>query len=118
MIVKKLYIVNNGDDDLDALLVSCLLNPMDYAVVGGWCNGDEFRSVGAAYYEECIDGVEVEVDGRPFGRVLNDLYSIYLTGRVDMRNLIFIAETGYGDYIQFGFKEVREIEEEEDEEGI
>jgi hypothetical protein len=118
MIVKKLYIVNNGDDDLDVLLVSCLLNPMDYSVVGGWCNGDEFKDVGAAYHEECIDGVEVEVDGRPLGRVLNDLYNVYLTGRVDMKSLMFIAETERGGYIQFGFKEVKEIEEEDDEEGI
>jgi len=118
MRVKKLYIVNNEGDDLDVLLVSCLLNPMDYDVVGGWCGEDELKDVGAAYYEECIDGVEVEVDGRPFGRVLNDLYNVYLTGRVDMKSLMFIAGTERGDYIQFGLKEIREIEEEEEEEGI
>jgi hypothetical protein len=33
MLVRKLYIVNDGTADIDMLLVSCLLNPMDYKAV-------------------------------------------------------------------------------------
>ena len=48
MNVRKLYIVNDGVNDVDMLLVSCLLNPMDYAVTKGRCGSAEFKSVGAA----------------------------------------------------------------------
>jgi hypothetical protein len=68
------------------------------------------------YHEHCIDGIEVEVDGRPFCRVLNDVYNIYLTGRVYMGGLTFIAETEHGEYIQFEIHEVIDVIESEDEE--
>jgi len=118
MNIKKLHIVNGKVDDIDMLLISCLLNPMDYRVVKGRCYEHEFESVGVAYHEDCIDEVEVEVDGRPFGRVINDLYNIYLTGRVDMRDIIFIAETEREWYVQFGLREILDIIKEEEEEGI
>jgi hypothetical protein len=115
MIVRKLYIVNNKADDIDMLLVSCLLNPMDYRIIKGRCYEHEFKSVGAAYHEDCIDEVEVEVDGRPLGRVINDLYNIYATGRVNMDKIMFIAETEHGEYLQFGVNEILSVEEEEEE---
>jgi hypothetical protein len=116
MVVKRLYIIGKEDDDIEVLLMACLLNPMDYKVVKGRCGGDESESVGAMYYEYCIEEVEVEVDGRPFGRVLGDIYNIYLTGRVNMDKLTFIAETERGEYLQFGINEVIDVMESEDEE--
>jgi hypothetical protein len=118
MQVRNLYIVNDGASDIDMLLVSCMLNPMDYNVIKGRCGDHEFESVGAAYYEECIDEIEVEVDGRPLGRVINDLYNIYGTYRVLMEDIIFVAETEHGEYIQFGRREILDIEEEEFEEEL
>jgi hypothetical protein len=124
MLVRRLYIVNDGASDIDMLLVSCLLNPMDYEVVGGRCGDDEFRSVGVAYYEHCIDEVEVEVDGRPLWRVIEDLDYIDRTGKVDMTDMIFVAETDDGRYVQMDMLTIRrmmwqefaEVEEELEEE--
>ena len=110
MIVKKLYVVNDGDNDLDMLLVSCLLHPMDYKFVKGWCGDHEFKSVGAAYYEECIDGLEFEVIKSVYKsdlyNVAYDLYNINCTGKVDMRNMIFIAEVDDG-YVEFRIIDVK-----------
>ena len=125
MNVRKLYIVNDGVNDIDMLLVSCLLNPMDYAVTKGRCGSDEFKSVGAAYHEHCIDEVEVEVDGRPLHYVIDDLEQIDATGKVDMTDMIFVAETDDGEYVQMdiltiremGWQELEEVEEELGEEG-
>jgi hypothetical protein len=97
---------------------------MDYEVVGGRCGGHEFRSVGAAYYEDCIDEVEVGVDGRPLWRVIDDLDGVDSTGRVDMGNMVFIAETERGEYVQLDILTIRrmmwqefaEVEEELEEE--
>jgi hypothetical protein len=109
MLVRRLYIVNDRVNDIDMLLVSCLLNPMDYKVVGGRCGDDEFRSVGVAYHEHCIDEVEVEVDGRPLYRVIDDLDNVDVTGKVDMDNMVFIAETEHGEYIQLDIKTIRRM---------
>jgi hypothetical protein len=124
MLVRRLYIVNDGASGIDMLLASCLLNPMDYKVVGGRCGSAEYKSVGAAYYEHCIDEVEVEVDGRPLWRVIDDLEEIDNTGRVDMTDMIFVAETERGEYVQLdiltirnmSWQEFEEIEEELEEE--
>jgi len=116
MDIRKLYIVNDGVNDIEMLLVSCLLNPMDYKVVGGRCGDDEFRSVGAAYYEHCIDEVEVKVDGRPLWRVIEDLDYIDATGKVDMTDMIFVAETDDGKYVQMDILTIREMEWQEFEE--
>jgi hypothetical protein len=129
MNIRKLYIVNDGTNDIDMLLVSCLLNPMDYKVVGGRCGDDEIKSIGVAYYEHCIDEVEMEVDGRPLWRVIDDLDYIDGTGKVDMTDMIFVAETDDGRYVQMDiltirrmtwqeFAEVEEELEEEDEEEV
>ena len=127
--MRRLYIVNDGASDIDMLLVSCLLNPMDYKVVGGRCGDDGIEDIGVAYYEHCIDEVEVEVDGRPLYHVVDDLDGVDSTGRVDMGNMLFIAETERGEYVQLDiltirrimwqeFAEVEEELEEEDEEEV
>jgi len=129
MDVRKLYIVNDGVNDIEMLLVSCLLNPMDYRIVGGRCGDDRIENIGIAYYERCIDEVEVEVDGRPLWRVVEDLDYIDSTGKVDMTDMIFVAETDDGGYVQMDtltirkmmwqeFADVEEELEEEDEEEI
>jgi len=129
MDIRKLYIVNDGVNDIDMLLVSCLLNPMDYKVVGSRCGSAEFKSVDVAYHEYCIDEVEVEVDGRPLHYVIDDLEQIDATGKVDMTDMIFVAETDDGRYVEMDILTIREMEwqefaeveeelEEEDEEEI
>jgi hypothetical protein len=123
MIVKKLYVVKDGGYDIDMLLTHCLLNPIDYKQVRAECRGHESESVRAMFHEECIDLLEYEVIKGEHKRTLNNVaddiyYGVYLSGRVDMRSILFIAETEDGEYVQFDMKTVdmvkrKELEEEE-----
>jgi len=108
MRIKKLYIVNDGAADIDMLMTSCLLNPLNYRLVKGMCKGHEFEDVKVAFHEECIDEVEFEVYKRSLRDVIDDLHYVD-TNNVDMGNMIFVAETKDGKYIEFRRSEIRDI---------
>jgi len=121
MEVKKLYVVKDGGYDLDMLLTHCLLHPIDYKLVRAECGGHESGSVRAMFHEECIDLLEYEVikssHKRMLENVANDVYyGVYLSGRVDMRNILFVAETVDGEYVQFDMKTIDGIKKKELEE--
>jgi hypothetical protein len=132
--VKKLYVVRDDAEDIDMLMVHCLLHPFDYRLVKATCNGHESRDVRALYHEECIDGLEYEVTRSEYTRtlrsVMDDLYYVDGTGKANMRGMIFIVENDSGEYIEFDMNDVHnvmwqefaeveeELEEEEEEEGI
>ena len=127
MKVKKLYVVKDGGVDLDMLLTACLLHPFDYKLERAVC-GDREVDVQAAYHEECIDELEFRVTRsertRTLYNVMDDLYGLDGTGRVDLSDMIFVAETDDGEYIEFSINDIRnfmweefaEVEEELEEE--
>ena len=133
MEVRKLYIVKDGSTDLDMLLTACLLHPFDYKLRRATCGGREV-DVRAAYHEECIDEVEFEVargeHTKTLYDVMDDLYRLDGTERVDLFNMIFVAEADSGEYIEFSINDVRnfmweefaeveeELEEESEDEGF
>jgi len=108
--VKRLYIVNDGADDMDMLFMSCLLHPFDYKLVGARCGGREVNVV-MGYHEECIDELEFEVIGkkRELDDVMYDLYGVDAKGGVAMADMIFVAKTDNGEFIEFDIGVVREM---------
>jgi len=108
MQIKKLYIVNDGAADIDMLMTSCLLNPLNYRLIKSMCKNHEFEDVRAAFHEKCIDEVEFEVYKRSLRDVIDDLHYVD-TNNVDMGNMIFVAETKDGKYIEFRRSEIRDI---------
>jgi hypothetical protein len=123
MKVKRLYVVNDGANNIDMMYVSCLLHPFDYKLVRARC-GDHEVDVVMGYHEECIDELEFEVTARmnDLYNVMYDLYGVDGTGKVDMYDMIFVAEADDGEYVEFSIADVRKLmwEEfvEEIEEGI
>jgi len=127
MKVKKLYVVKDGGTDLDMLLTACLLHPFDYKLEKARC-GDNEVDVQAAYHEECIDELEFRVTRsehtRTLYNVMYDLYGLDGTERVNLSDMIFVAETDSGEYIEFSIRDVHklmweelaEVEEELEEE--
>jgi hypothetical protein len=129
MLIKKLYVVNDGADDLDMLVMSILMHPNDYKLVRAMC-GDREVDVVWGYHEECLDVLEFEVVGRKrdLYDVAYDLYGVDGKGKADLFDMIFVAETDDGEYVEFGINDVRgwmweefveELEElEEEDDGI
>jgi hypothetical protein len=115
MLVRKLYIVNNFANDIDMLFASCLLDSTSYKVVVSRCGDREFGNVNVAYHRACIDEIEVDVNGKQLDDVIRDLYEIDQAGRVWIGDMIFIAETEYGEYIQLELPEIVDVEEGEEE---
>jgi hypothetical protein len=127
MKVKKLYIINDGAEDVDMLITAVLLHPNDYRLVRAMC-GDEEVDLVWGYHEECLDLLEFEVRARKrdLYNVVYDLYHVDAVGKAVMFNMIFVAETNKGEYVEFSITDVRnwmweefveEWGEEEDEYG-
>jgi hypothetical protein len=108
--IKKLYIVNDGADDIDMLFMSCLLHPFNYRLEKAVCSGREVNVV-MGYHEECIDELEFEVIGRKrtLYDVMYDLYIVDAKGRVAMADMIFVAEIDNDEYVEFDIGVVREM---------
>jgi hypothetical protein len=118
--VKKLYVVKDDAEDIDMLMVHCLLHPFDYRLVKATCNGHVSKDVRVLYHEMCIDRLEYEVTRSEYTRTLNnvmdDLYYVDNEGKANMRNMIFIAETDSGEYIQLDINAIHDIKWQELEE--
>jgi hypothetical protein len=131
MKVKRLYIVNDGVENVDMLITSLLLHPADYEFVRAECNGREVRNLLWGYYNGCLDLVEFKVVARTrdLYDVAYDLYRVDSTERVNMFDMIFVVETEEGEYMEFSITDVRnwmwsdfieevaEIWEEDEDEG-
>ena len=109
MKVRKLYIVNDGAENVDMLITATLLNPTDYRFVRAMCNGREVRDVLQGYHEGCLDLVEFEVWGRErdLYDVAYDLYYIDSMERANLFNMIFVVETEEGEYVEFSIVDIR-----------
>jgi hypothetical protein len=121
--VRKLYVVRDDAEDIDMLMVHCLLHPFDYRLVKATCDGHVSRDVRALYHEMCIDRLEYEVTRSEYTRtlyyVMDDLYGVDGKGKANMRGMMFIVETDGGEYVQFDINTIhdikwQEIEEEEE----
>jgi len=123
--VRKLYIVNDGAENIDMMLVPLMLPPY-YRVVRV---NDEIEDVREAYHKGyIIKEVELEVVRGVLDDVIDDLYRVDATDRVFMDDMIFIAELESSEYVELyinvindimweDFVEVEEeLEEEEEEE--
>jgi len=110
MKVRKLYVMNDGGNNADMMFMTCLLHPFDYRFVKATC-GDHEVDVVMGYHEECIDELEFEVIARKrdLYDVMYDLYGVDATGKVDMYDMIFVAETDDGEYVEFSIKDVRNL---------
>ena len=110
--VSKLYVVNGGADDIDMLLVHCLLHPFDYQLVRAMC-GDSEVDVHVGYHEECLDMLEYRVarswHTRKLDYVLDDVYYAATNERVDASKLLFVVETEDGEYVVFDVEALRNI---------
>jgi hypothetical protein len=122
--VVKLYVVNDGVDDIDMMLLTCLLHPFDYKLTRAVCCDREVNVV-MAYHEESIDLLEFEVvksyHMRWLWNVINDLNDVSRNERINMKGMLFIAETEDGEYVVFDIETVWRImwqELEDEEEGI
>jgi hypothetical protein len=111
--VKKLYVVRDDAEDIDMLMVHCLLHPFDYRLVKATCDGHASRDVKVLYHEMCIDRLEYEVTRseytRTLGSVMDDLYYVDSTGKAYMRGMIFVAETDSGEYIEFNMNDIHNV---------
>jgi len=108
MLVKKLYIINDGTDDIDMLITAVLLHPNDYKLVRAMCGSSEVDLVWG-YHEECLDLLEFEVKGRKrdLYDVAYDIYGVDAKERANLFDMIFVAETEEGEYIEFDIADVR-----------
>jgi hypothetical protein len=117
MLVKRLYVVNDGAGDLDMMLLPHLLPP-DYEVVGVLCGRWFLRDVRKAYYSNCvIEEVEIAVDNATLDDVITDLHYIDSTEKVDMFDMIFVAEVEDG-YVELSINDIRKYMWEEFEEEL
>jgi hypothetical protein len=111
--VRKLYVVRDDAEDIDMLMVHCLLHPFDYKLVRAVCGGSKSRDVRALYHEECIDELVYEVTRsehtRTLYNVMYDLYGVDSKGKAYMRGMIFVAETDGGEYIEFDMNDVHDV---------
>jgi len=104
--VKKLYVVNDGAEDIDMMLVSLML-PLYYRVVR--VNG-EARDIREAYHGGyVINEVELEVVKGTLDDVIDDLYHVKATGRVLMSDMIFIVELESGEYVELDIGVINDI---------
>ena len=134
MKVRRLYVVKDDAEDIDMLMVHCLLHPFDYKLVRAVCGSSESTDVRVMYHEECIDRLENEVTRSEHTRklydVMYDLYGVDGMGKAYMGGMIFVAETDGGEYVEFSINDVHdvmwnelveveeELEEEEEEEWL
>jgi len=128
MWVRKLYVVNDGAEDVDVAVVGGLLTAMGYRLVEYKCyryDQDLQRCEGneCDYIEEmmdriCIDEAIFELgcfdndDGWvslnvscDLDDVIDDLYYINTTKKVDMSDMMFVAEVEDG-YVVFNGNDI------------
>ena len=133
MQVKRLYVINDGAEDVDMAVVGGLLTAMGYGLVKyrcyRWdqdlerCEGGECDYVEMMMDRICIDEAVFEIDcdigdedGMVFldvscdlDNVFDDLYYIDTTGKANMSDMIFIAEVGDNEYVEFEIRDVRNV---------
>ena len=133
MLVRKLYIVNDGAEDVDMAVVSGLLTAMGYGLVEyrcyRWdrdlerCEGGECDYVEMMMDRICIDEAVFELDcdiddeddmvpldvSCDLDDVFDDLYYIDTTKKANMTDMIFVAELGSDEYVELGIKDVNDV---------
>jgi hypothetical protein len=132
MKVRRLYVVNDGAEDVDMAVVGGMLVAMGYRYLRYEC--DRLRMEWEGYgedlyaYEEyvmdriCVDEMVFEANG-DIDDIIDDLYYITTTKKADMKDMLFIAEVDDG-YVELDYDSivgkvmkdfVEEWSEEEDE---
>jgi hypothetical protein len=148
MRVKRLYVVNDGAEDVDMAVVGGLLTALGYGPVEYrcrrynqyWerCEGGECDYAEMLMDRICVDEMEFEANCEvdndegmwetwcELDDVIDDLNYIITTGKADMRNMLFIAEIDDG-YVELDYDSimlkvlkdfVEEWSEEENEDGL
>jgi hypothetical protein len=129
MKVRKIYVVNDGAEDVDMAVVGGLLTALGYGLVKyrcyrydqDWerCEGNECDYIEMLMDRICVDEMEFEANCEVIAYgdetnveiwcelddVIDDLNYIITTGKANMRDMLFIAEVDDG-YVELDYNSI------------